>query len=77
MISETAKREVYTVNILQAHIASTLRATNMRTEGVEDEAVLFFIDSYILAYSDWIMKPILVSSFYNSVVGISTLNSEL
>ena len=46
------------MSILQAHIASTLRATNMRTEGVEDEVVLFFIDSYILAYSAWVMKPI-------------------
>jgi len=39
------------VSILQAHIASTSRATNIRTEGVEDETVDCFIELYILAYS--------------------------
>ena len=32
-----------TMSILQAHIASTSRATKMRTEGVEEDVVLALI----------------------------------
>jgi hypothetical protein len=46
------------VSILQAHIASTSRATKMRTEGVEEDVVLALIELYMVAYSDWVMKPI-------------------
>ena len=48
-----------TVSILQAHIASTSSATNIKTDGVEDDVVDCLIELYILAYSDWIMNPII------------------
>lgn len=47
------------MSILQAHIASTSRATNMSTDGVEEEVVPCLMEWYIFAYSDWVMKPIL------------------
>ena len=50
------------MSILQAHIASRSRATNINTEGVEDDVVLCLIEVYILAYSAWVMKPIFVGS---------------
>lgn len=49
-----------TVSILQAHIASTSRDNNIKTDGVEDDVVLCLIELYILAYSDWVMNPIIV-----------------
>ena len=51
-----------TVSILQAHIASTSSASSIKTEGVEDDAVLCLIELYTLTYSDWVMNPIIVSS---------------
>ena len=47
------------MSILQAHIASTSRASNIKTDGVEDDVVLCLIELYILAYSDWVMNPII------------------
>ena len=47
------------MSILQAHIASTSRATNIRTEGVEEDVVLCLMELYIFAYSDCVTKPIL------------------
>ena len=47
------------MSILQAHIASTSRASSIKTDGVEDDVVLCLIELYILAYSDWVMNPII------------------
>lgn len=43
-MSVLGSRRETTVSILHAHIASTSRATKMRTEGVEEDVVFALIE---------------------------------